>query len=286
MGSDIQNVPYFHPRGQDTPIEVVRLSELRARKIDVDIAAPTRHDFYLFEFVTAGSGAHWVDFTRHALSKGDVLQIRPDQVHAFDADSRHEALLLVFRPEAVPEFQVQRLSVHPGRPFHLKPREFAFLIQVLELLLKSDQAPERHRLASLAPGLLQAVISGLEELYARHDDRPQSPAGQRAVELIYRFERLLHQRRERDSLAEYSELLHVTARTLARACHQIRGLSPKRLIDRNIALEAKRKLILGGGTVEEIGFDLGFSEATNFVKFFKRIVGQTPEAFRTGQRIQ
>ena len=34
----------------------------------------------------------------------------------------------------------------------------------------------------------------------------------------------------------------------------------------------------------EQAVDLGFSEATNFVKFFKRIAGTTPEAFRREQR--
>ncbi len=284
MRAEIQKVPYSHSKGQEFPIEVVLLSELRARRMDIDITAPTRHNFYVLVFVTRGEGAHWVDFTRHALRAGDVLQVRPDQVHAFDGASRHEALLLVFRPEMIPEPQVMRLAVHLSQPVHLEPRAFAFLVEVLELILRMEQLPERLRLASMASGLLQAVIAGLDDLYSLPGDSPPTPARQRALELMHRFEQILHQRGGRRSLAEYAGQLHATTRTVARACHLVRGVSPKKLIDRCLVLEAKRKLILGDHAVEEIAFDLGFSEATNFVKFFKRVAGQTPEAFRAGQR--
>lgn len=284
MGADIQNVPYSHSKGQGVPIEVVRLSELRAREMDIDISAPTRQDFYMLMFVTGGSGGHWVDFIRHPLRKGDVLQVRPDQVHAFDAASKHEALLLVFRPEMVPEALVMRLALHLSHPVHLAQGDFAILVEVLEFLLRIEQVPEQLRLTSMAAGLLQAVIAGLDDLYSRQREFP--PSHRRAFELVYRFERQLHTRRERRTLTELAEQLYVTAKTLSRACQEVRSLSPKKLIDQNTALEAKRRLVLGDQTVEEIAFELGFSEATNFVKFFKRIVGHTPEAFRDEQRRQ
>ena len=282
--SDIQKVRYSHSKGSGTPIEVIRLSELRARKLEIDICAPTRQDFHLLKFVTSGAGAHWVDFVRHEISAGDVLQVRPEQIHAFDAGSHHDALLLVFRPEAVSADQIQRLAIHLTAPFHLNPKDFAFLLELIEFLLKVDQVPEPLRLTSMASGLLQAVLAGLDELYCRQSELLQSPAQHRASDLIFRFEQLLHQQSERRGLIEFADALHVSAKTLARACHQIYGFSPKKLIDRHFTLEAKRKLMLGDASVEEIAFELGFSEATNFVKFFKRIAGQTPEAFRCEQR--
>jgi len=282
--TDMQKVVYSHSKGRGTPIEVVRLSELRARDLEIDIFAPTRHDFYLLKFVTGGSGAHWVDFVRHDVSEGDVLQVRPDQMHAFDAGSDHEALLFLFQPEAAPADQIQRLAVHLDAPFHLDAKDFEFLRELLDLLLKMHEIPEHLRLTSMAPGLLQAVISGLDDLYSRQSELLGSSAHHRASELIFRFEQLLHQQSKRHRLSEFAAALHVTEKTLARACQKIRGLSPKKLIDQHFALEAKRKLILGDDTVEQIAFGLGFTEATNFVKFFKRIVGQTPEAFRGAQR--
>ena len=248
--------------------------------MDINIAAPTRHRFYFLKFVTEGSGSHWVDFAKHAVSKGDVLQVQPGQVHAFDAASDHEALLLVFRPETVSPDQIRRLAVNLTEPFSLEPRDHSAMVQLLKFIQQMDEVPEELRLTSMAPGLLHAILSGLNDLYLRRNEQTRTPAHNRASELVFRFESLLREDSKRRSLSEYVAQLHVTPRTLARACHTIRGISPKRLIDQHLSMEAKRRLVLGDETVEEIAFDLGFSEATNFVKFFKRITDTTPEAFR------
>jgi AraC-like DNA-binding protein len=47
-----------------------------------------------------------------------------------------------------------------------------------------------------------------------------------------------------------------------------------------IILEAKRQLAYSERLVSTVGYDLGFSEATNFTKYFFREVGLTPLAFR------
>ncbi|MEC5128725.1 helix-turn-helix transcriptional regulator [Verrucomicrobiales bacterium BCK34] len=263
---------------------MIQLSELRQRKMDIDIAAPSRHRFHFLKFVTEGSGSHWVDFTKHAVAKGDVLQVRPGQVHAFDADSDHEALLLVFRPETVSPDQIRRLAVNLTEPFSLEPRDHSALVQLLQFIQQMDEVPEELRLTSMAPGLLHAILSGLNDLYIRRNEKTRTPAHNRASELIFRIETLLRENSKRQSLADYTDQLNVTPRTLARACHTIRGMNPKRLIDQHFVMEAKRRLVLGDETVEEIAFDLGFSEATNFVKFFKRIAETTPQAFRQEQR--
>jgi AraC-like DNA-binding protein len=47
-----------------------------------------------------------------------------------------------------------------------------------------------------------------------------------------------------------------------------------------VALEAKRLLAESDLAVAQIGARLGFSEATNFGRFFSRIVGASPGQFR------
>lgn len=59
-----------------------------------------------------------------------------------------------------------------------------------------------------------------------------------------------------------------------------RGLPAKALIDRRVALEAARLLVHTPASAAQVGLQLGFSEATNFSKFFTRVMGATPQAFR------
>lgn len=59
------------------------------------------------------------------------------------------------------------------------------------------------------------------------------------------------------------------------------GHTVKQLIDQRLLLEAKRMISHGASSFKEIAFDLGFSEASYFTRFFKEQSGYTPEQFRS-----
>ena len=81
-------------------------------------------------------------------------------------------------------------------------------------------------------------------------------------------------------MAYYAQRLGYTTRTLARATADAAGVSPKIFIDARVLLEAKRLLVHTDLSVGRIAIHLGFSEPTNFTKFFCRHAGVSPEAFR------
>ena len=58
----------------------------------------------------------------------------------------------------------------------------------------------------------------------------------------------------------------------------------KTVLTNRMMLEAKRLLAHSVLPIADIGDRLGFSEATNFVKFFRREAGLTPSAFRAQLR--
>lgn len=60
-------------------------------------------------------------------------------------------------------------------------------------------------------------------------------------------------------------------------------MNVKAFLVNRIVLEAKRLLAHTALPVAAIGDRLGFAEATNFVKFFRRETGMPPGAFRTKQ---
>jgi AraC-like DNA-binding protein len=78
----------------------------------------------------------------------------------------------------------------------------------------------------------------------------------------------------------FAHKLGYSASTLARACLAAEGRAPKAIIDQRVALEAQRLLAHTNHNIHLISHQLGFSEPTNFVKFFIRLIGSTPTAFR------
>jgi transcriptional regulator GlxA family with amidase domain len=72
----------------------------------------------------------------------------------------------------------------------------------------------------------------------------------------------------------------LTARTFAR---RFRTATGRRPIDYVHALridEARRRLELGTGRVDDVGFDVGYEDPTFFRRLFKRTTGLTPAAYR------
>jgi AraC-like DNA-binding protein len=82
------------------------------------------------------------------------------------------------------------------------------------------------------------------------------------------------------NVEDYAEAIGCSAKYLRRACIMASGASPKGLIEQRLILEAQRLLAHTGLTVEAIATKVGFSEPTNFAKFFRRHGGMRPLDFR------
>lgn len=81
----------------------------------------------------------------------------------------------------------------------------------------------------------------------------------------------------------FCQNLNVSEKRLQTATRKLLDRSPKELIKDRLLLEAKRLLTYSSDSIKEIAFRLGFDEATNFTKFFKKNTGEVPLNFRSGQ---
>ena len=80
---------------------------------------------------------------------------------------------------------------------------------------------------------------------------------------------------------DYAALLYKSPKTLSNLFKKAGAKSPLRIIQDRIALEAKRLLRYTDKDVAEIAYEVGFTEASHFSRFFKKSVGTTPGDFRT-----
>ena len=80
---------------------------------------------------------------------------------------------------------------------------------------------------------------------------------------------------------DYAARIGCSVRTLTRACLAATGRSAKQVIDDRVALEAMRLLAATDDPITLIGRRLGFTEPTNFGRFFTRETGWSPGAFRS-----
>lgn len=262
------------------------LSELRRRDADRGVVGRLeRAQFFMVLRVSRGRGQHLLDFRPLPLRPGTVVIVRPGQVQQWHLSGQLDGDLVLVDPVALPPgaLTTSRRSAHHlcisawPDSFQLDAGAVSEWDALTRLLRRQfcrtdfdDLQIERIRqlfsclLLTIAPSAQTFAAVRTREGELHHE----------FVRLVERFYAL------RPTVASLAERLNVSPVTLSRASRACSGRSAKSLIDQRIALEAKRLLAHSDATSAEISEKLGFSEPTNFLKFFKRQTALSPERFR------
>ncbi|WP_040494531.1 AraC family transcriptional regulator [Ilumatobacter nonamiensis] len=256
-------------------IELVDAPELRARVASNPRRGFERIDFQCFIYVRSGSYSHVVDFETHALAEHSCLMISPGQVHRFGPPSDWTGWMLIVSGHLVADDTGEL-------PAHVRlDRELGGAVTELFDRMEADARllVDRQRLVQLL-ALQTAVLVG--RLALGVSGTTTSRLADPTLLTRYREYRAAvdDQHRHWHLVTPYARSLGCSAKSLNRACRAIADVSAKDVIVAHIVLEAKRRLALTDDTVAAISRQLGFDEATNFVKYFRRETGTTPTAFR------
>ncbi|MGN9776451.1 helix-turn-helix transcriptional regulator [Micromonospora sp. H33] len=231
----------------------------------------------LLVLVTGGHGGAELDFQAVACRPGTLLRVRAGQVLRC-AVPELDATVVRWAPEALRGFDVDPDAV-PAWLQLAGEDEDAIITEVSQLTVDC----ERHRGVPDAAGLLRHQLAVLLLRLtllpdaARPTPRAETVTFQRLCREVERGYQ--HTRRVED----YAAHLGCSVRTLTRACLAVTGRSAKQVVDDRVALQAQRLLAATDVPVAQIGRRLGFSEPTNFGRFFTREVGVSPGAFRAAR---
>ncbi|MGW7080072.1 helix-turn-helix domain-containing protein [Streptomyces sp. NPDC054866] len=270
--------------GAPTGVEVVELGGLyeRSRRHGNDPHAALRPAFHQLIVVRGRRLRMAVDFVEHDLAPGSWLWIRPGQVQRFGPDLvAAEGAIVLFQPGFLPPATVAAAHMNP--PYEQRP-----------LLPEGEQAQALRRaldhltyeygaMASLPLGshveVMRHLVSVLMLRLAAV--RGAAPSQGAVSEVFRRF----HDAVERDHVVtrrveDYAAALGYSPRTLSRATLAVTGASAKKFVDERVLLEAKRLLQHSSLPAKEIAGRLGFTDASDFTKFFRLRTGTTPAAFR------
>ena len=286
---NITSVGFKPPGDSRLPVEVLTIQDLRQRAPAEHFEKLQRADFYRLYGVFDGATAPMVDFSRFEAQAGDWLLVRPGQVFRYDFSGPWSGWLVVFRPDSLAAAEASRT-----------PDELDLVRRVDDLAckhrLRADQHDWMHRTlqqmqhdAARAedPALRNALLRlQLASTLLRLSQWQVPDAGGGVQQLAQqanfrRFRQLLDADfASRHQVQHYAAALGMSEKTLSRVCLAAAGAPAKTLINQRKLLEAKRLLAHTNRSVQAIGSELGFDEASNFVKFFRKESGTTPAAFR------
>lgn len=275
----------------DQPLvtEAMSVESLRQRATSDHFQKLQRADFYRLIGVDSGQTSLMVDFSTYQAQAGAWLLVRPGQVMRYDFSTEWTGWLVVFRPEGLftqgRNYQTEEVrlwqKVDDLASMHrLKAQQHEWMTQSVRQMMQDGEMKSD---ASLRNELLRLQLTSTLLRLSVWEDLQVKPAHP-SKSMTRDFKRF-QQRIETDfakyhQVQHYANALGMSEKSLSRLCLAAAGVSAKHWIAQRLCLEAKRLLAHTSMSVQRIGNDLGYDDASNFVKFFRRQEGLTPLSFR------
>lgn len=262
--------------------EIKELSDVK--KAPHLFTGPSKATFYQLIWITEGQAIFDIDFKKVNIHAGELLLISVNQVYGFDVRSDYEGKMILFTDSFFNRTELDSHFLHTSdilNPVNLNQtvRLCNKLVKQLFDLLEGElNLTIDLFLSHIAQSFLRILLLEIE----RAVTVGTSPASlQENTTIGRRFcaevEKHFKTNRQTDY---YVQLMGVGEKVLSKEMKRLTGKTPKVYIDSRIILEAKRLLTYGSSTVKEISYELGFDEATNFNKFFRKHTGTSPVLFR------
>ncbi len=254
--------------GIDKLIKVSRMKEV------IKPTRPHKHDgYYEIILLYQGAGFHTIDDEVYEVLPPVFHLLKPGQVHCWNFSQIPKGYVLMFREDFFHTFSGVREKLYQlPAEIHLKQPE-AYMDLFEQCFLEYQQ--NAKQLDTLEAYLNLIIIK------LHHQLKEQPTLNVPAHQVLYTFKKLVDQRFvEYKLVSQYAGILHLSTHKLNSVCKSSLGKSAQAIIKERIVLEAKNFLYHTDQTVAETAFALQFSDASNFVKFFKAQTGLTPQQYR------
>ncbi len=291
MSSSKEIQQYDFKQGLPHEIEIISMSYL-LEDYPLEMTSPHRAEFYQILWFEKGTHTNLLDFEPIEIKSNSLLFVNKGAVQRFDNSSEFEGKILLFTDNF---FCKTESDIH-----YLKSNIlFNDLLSVPMVQLNSESDQIALQLKEIEkelsrekdiyqPDILRNSLRNLL-LHAERERRKQGftevKKGPDLDNLILFKELLEKQYRTEKQVGNYAREMNITDKRLNQATSKVLGKSPKQMIDERLMLEAKRLLAHTTESVKEIGFELGFDEPTNFVKYFKKHQNSTPIEFRESLKL-
>ncbi|MEM8859176.1 MAG: AraC family transcriptional regulator [Chloroflexota bacterium] len=248
-----------------------------------------RHSCYEIAWVSGGPSTYFVDFKTFDVPAGSLVFVSPGQVHQWDyKDEKSKLFVIGFVPTlfAADILDMQRtlidlpFFVEDASPVYSVPESVAFVFDQ-HFKTAADRA---YINPSQSEALIRAYLNLiLIEAQACISTTPVSKVADQPapIRLTRRFRLAVEQHfLQRIQVQDYADQLGVTTNHLVETVRQTYGLTPKRMIQDRLMLEAKRLLAHSTLSAAEIGNELSFPNSSQFGRWFRTNEGIAPGQFR------
>lgn len=248
---------------------------------------PHWHDRYFqLHYLATGKVTLHLDDHYYSVQAPLFILTPPSVPHAFITGPESDGHVLTVRQELIWPL-IEKLWPGSGEAATLaglclslesSPHTLAALEHYWPLVAAEFSQPHPGRELVLA-ALAQAIFTLLLR-EAPPDDH--SACGVRGeMRIFQRFNRLVDEQfAQHWAVPDYANALGISESRLTGLCRRFANQPPKRLIYERLLREAKRLLRYSPQSVHQIAYALGYKDPAYFARFFHRMAGCPPSAFR------
>lgn len=234
---------------------------------------------------TSGLSHSYFDMRPVCFQSGDISVMLPDHIISNGGNTDDYCALLIiiskgFYDEFINRDSFRDFYKYRYRPCcHLNDEEFSRINSILKALTAVIDSRHPKRLSMIAK-MLDVFFYELT-FYRGDDDLPES--GSHGA-LFQRFHDLLITNyMEHHEVAWYADKLNLTPKYFSTTIRKITGRCAGEWISNILSLKAKSLINTRSDlNLQEIGSLLGFTNATTFCRFFRRMNQMSPKQFREG----
>lgn len=233
-----------------------------------------------------------VNLTSFKLRPKSLLVVGPDRLLQMKSveNQQLDAYILIISPDFIRDINLdmnvinlENFTPNPQPPLTLSEEESALMKRYFDLIHNNTRDnPDDIYVRSISRCLIAAAVYQLFQFTAKN--RAES-VGERAVSrrsnYVKDFMRLLQEfhRMER-SVSFYASKLCISPKYLSLVIKEATGKSAADWIDEFVILEAKNLLRFSSKNVQQVAYELNFSNQSSFGKYFKHITGMSPTEYQ------
>lgn len=268
--------------------------------IDFSQCHPLSHMRHTFGFYTiflkevkCGNliyGRNYYDY-----QEGTLVFLAPGQVIGFEDNGevfQPKGWALTFHPDLIRGTSLGRsmkdytfFSYEVNEALHLSEQERGVVIDCLQKILSEIQRPVDNHSRRLIAVNIELLLGYCVRFY----ERQFITRSQVNHDLLTRFERVLDDFFSSDkpqtvglpSVKYCADSLHLSANYFGDLIRKQTGRTAQEHIQRRLIDVAKERIFDSQRSVSEVAYELGFKYPQHFTRLFKKVVGQTPNEYRT-----
>ncbi|KQC02187.1 AraC family transcriptional regulator [Pedobacter sp. Hv1] len=244
-------------------------------------------DFYELIFFAKGNGYLELDQQRIEISDNTIIFISPFQKRKWflnkeDVDSYflffQDSFLSNFFSDKLFSFRLQ-FFYNKTKPLFIKVNDGLFIqlqntIQELINEIKAFKSDSEH----LIRALLYFILIKLNRVYAEQY-LLSSETQNNGIAFMFK-ELLQHEVTKIRNIDYYAQRLGISRITLNKCIKKQFGITVSEMVNEFILFEIKSQLLYTKLNINEISYQLQFSEANHLTRFFKTQTGVSPKEFR------